>query len=271
MNGIIFDIKEFSIYDGPGGRITVFMKGCPLRCLWCHNPEGLEMRPQILFKKNLCCHCGRCRMGCGHEECKSFDRCIHACSNGCIEVSGKKISSDELIFDLKKKEQILTELNGGVTFSGGEPMMQADFVCETADGLGNIHKAIQTSGYADAETYKRVVDRFDYIMQDIKLADNDEHIKYTGVSNRKILKNIEYLKHSGKEFVFRMPVIPGITDTEHNLAAVSEIAGDFRTELLSYNEFAGAKYEMLGRKYQLDGIVNTKKDCLSYFKNAVVK
>ena len=165
----------------------------------------------------------------------------------------------------------MTELNGGVTFSGGEPMMQADFVCETADGLGNIHKAIQTSGYADAETYKRVVDRFDYIMQDIKLADNDEHIKYTGVSNRKILKNIEYLKHSGKEFVFRMPVIPGITDTEHNLAAVSEIAGDFRTELLSYNEFAGAKYEMLGRKYQLGGIVNTKKDCLSYFKNAVVK
>lgn len=252
MNGTIFDIKEFSIHDGPGGRITVFLKGCPLRCVWCHNPEGLKKEPQIMHKKNLCSDCGKCSMNCSHEECKPFGRCIHACSNGALSVAGYEISSDELADKLNKNESLLKSLNGGITISGGEPLMQADFVCELADKLPTIHKAIQTSGYADEETYKRVIDKFDYIMQDIKLADNEKHKLYTGVDNSKILKNIEYLKRCGKEFIFRVPMIPGITDTGENLMEIQKIAKGYPIEYLPYNDLAGAKYEMLGIKYKLE-------------------
>ena len=251
MKGIIFDIKEFSIHDGPGGRTTVFMKECPLRCRWCHNPEGLERRIQLMKKHNLCVHCGRCETGCDHEECKPLGICIHACPNGCLSVSGKLVDSIELAEKLKKDKDIFKNLNGGVTVSGGEPLVQADFVCDLADNLNGIHKAIQTSGYADEEIYKRVISKFDYVMQDIKLVDENKHIKYTGVSNKKILKNIEWLKRSGKKFVLRCPQIPGITDTKENIAAVSRIADGFKIEFLKYNDLAGAKYEMLGMQYKL--------------------
>lgn len=250
MNGTIFDIKEFSIHDGPGGRITVFLKGCPLRCIWCHNPEGLKKEPQLMHKKNLCVNCSMCKMPCNHEECKAFDRCIHACNNGCLSVSGYEISAEELAEKLNQNASLLKSLQGGITISGGEPMLQADFVCELADRL-TMHKAIQTSGYTDEETYKKVIDKFDYIMQDIKLADCGAHKLYTGVSNEKILKNIEYLKQSGKEFVFRVPMIPNITDKEENLSEISKIAGRFPVEYLTYNTLAGAKYEMLGMDYLL--------------------
>lgn len=252
MNGTIFDIKEFSIHDGPGGRITVFLKGCPLRCVWCHNPEGLSRKPQLMHKKNLCANCGVCRLTCDHRECKIFDRCIHACPNGALSVSGYEISADELADKLNKNESLLKSLNGGITISGGEPLMQADFVCSLADRLPNIHKAIQTSGYAEEDTYKKVIDKFDYIMQDIKLVNCEAHKLYTGVENGKILRNIEYLKHSGKEFVFRVPMIPNITDTRENLDRISEIAEGFSVEYLPYNTLAGAKYEMLGMEYKLE-------------------
>lgn len=252
MNGTIFDIKEFSIHDGPGGRITVFLKGCPLRCVWCHNPEGLKKEPQLMHKKNLCTNCGMCFLPCEHDECKKFGRCIHSCRNGAMSVSGYEISSDELAEKLNRNERLLKSLDGGITISGGEPMLQADFVCELAGKMKNLHKAIQTSGYTDEETYKRVIDKFDYIMQDIKIVDSEKHKLYTGVENDKILKNIEYLKNSGKEFIFRVPLIPNITDTKENLDAISKITEGFKVEYLPYNNLAGAKYEMLGMKYGLD-------------------
>ena len=252
MKGIIFDIKEFSIHDGPGGRTTVFMKGCPLRCRWCHNPEGLSSEIQLMKKHNLCTHCGMCENSCNHEECKLLGACIHACPNGCLSISGKEVDSRELADLLKRDADIFKSLNGGVTVSGGEPLMQADFICDLADNLDGIHKAVQTSGYTDAETYKRVISKFDFIMQDIKLADKEEHIKYTGVSNEKILKNIEWLKNSGKDFVFRVPQIPSITDTTENIDRIYEIAGNHRVELLPYNNLAPVKYEMLGQKYDLE-------------------
>lgn len=246
MKGIIFDIKEFSVHDGPGGRTTVFMKGCPLLCRWCHNPEGWTSEVQLMKKHNLCTRCGACEKGCNHEDCKPLGVCVHACPNGCLLISGKEVDSRELAEKLKKDEEIFRILNGGVTVSGGEPLMQADFVCDLVDNLEGIHTAIQTSGYAGEETYKRVISKFDFVMQDIKLADNSEHIKNTGVSNEKILKNIEWLKNSGKEFVFRVPQIPGITDTQKNMEGIYKIADGHTVELLPYNTLAGAKYEMLG-------------------------
>lgn len=255
MVGTIFDIKEFSIHDGPGGRTTVFMKGCLLRCRWCHNPEGLESRIQLMKKHNLCVHCGRCETGCDHEECKPLGICIHACPNGCLSVSGKLVDSIELAEKLKKDKDIFKSLKGGITVSGGEPLMQADFVCDLADNLNGIHKAIQTSGYVDEETYKRVISKFDYIMQDLKLVDEKEHIRYTGVSNKRILKNIEWLKKSGKEFTFRVPMIPNITDTKENLEAISKIIEGYNAEYLPYNQMAGSKYKMLGMEYTLKHMI----------------
>lgn len=161
-------------------------------------------------------------------------------------------------------------MGGGITISGGEPTLQADFVCELAERLGDVHKAIQTSGYTDLATYQRVVEHMDYVLQDIKLADEQEHIQYTGVSNEKILRNIEWLKSSGKPFVFRVPLIPGITDTEANLKAISEIVGDLRTELMPYNPLAGAKYHMVGMEYELPDVKSRTEDYTRYFQNAIL-
>ncbi len=270
MNGIIFDIKEFTVHDGRGSRITVFLKGCPLRCKWCHNPEGLKVAKQLMYKRNLCSHCDACRKPCEHEECQPFGRCIHVCPNGCLSIAGEEVSANTLAERLQKHADILKLMGGGITISGGEPLLQPDFVCELAERLGDVHKVIQTSGYADLEIYKRVVERMDYVLQDIKLADEQEHIKYTGVSNEKILKNIDWLKTSGKPFVFRVPLIPGIIDTGDNLKAISEIVGDFRVELMPYNSLAGAKYPMVDMEYTLLDERGREEDFTKYFQNAIM-
>lgn len=271
MKGTIFDIKEFTVHDGPGSRITVFLKGCPLRCKWCHNPEGLKVEKQILYRNNFCTHCGRCHVPCSHEECKGLDRCVHACVNGCLTIAGEEITSEDLAKRLLKNKDMLAMLGGGITISGGEPMLQAEFVCGLAEKMEGMHLAIQTSGYTKPETYRKVMGHFDYIMQDIKLADCETHKRYTGVGNEWILENVEWLKKSGKEFVFRIPLIPDITDTEENLKAISEIVGAHRTELMPYNELAGAKYGMVGMEYGLETKKNRAEDFTKYFQNAVMR
>lgn len=223
-----------------------------------------------MYKKNFCTHCGACMKPCEHPECLPFGRCVHACANGCLSIAGEEISAEQLAWRLRKHGEILKRMDGGITISGGEPMLQADFVCALAQELGDFHKAIQTSGYAEPETYQKVTGCVDYVMQDIKLADTQAHVRYTGVSNARILENIAWLKASGKDFVFRVPLIPGITDTEENLRAVSQIAGPFRTELLPYNSLAGAKYPMLGMEYSLPDRNNRCEDFTKYFENAVL-
>lgn len=270
MNGTIFDIKEFTVHDGPGSRITVFLKGCPLRCVWCHNPEGLSVSKQLMYKSNFCTHCNRCKKVCNHDECKEFDRCVHACPNGCLSVVGENVSSEMLAKHLLKYTDILKKMHGGITISGGEPLLQADFVCDLAKRLNGVHKAIQTSGFAEVKDYQKVITCMDYVLQDIKLASDEEHIKYTGVSNKTILGNIEWLKKSGKPFVFRVPLIPDITDTEANLMAISEIVGECMVELMPYNPLAGAKYGMMGMEYSLQDKKNREEDFTKYFQNAIM-
>ncbi len=272
MNGTIFDIKEFSIHDGPGCRVTVFLKGCPLRCKWCHNPEGLSPERQLMVKNNLCTHCGKCRKPCDHSDCEPFGRCLHSCPNGCLSVAGSTVSTDELAAKLRSYSSFFEATDGGVTISGGEPLMQHEFVRELVEKIVGIHTALQTSGYAAPEVYRKTVDKFDFIMQDIKLADAAEHRMYTGVSNERILKNVEYLKNSGKSYVIRIPLIPNITDTEANLTKISEIVGDAPVELLRYNEMAGAKYDMLGYDFPLDADMKNRDDEFTrYFENAVIR
>lgn len=270
MKGTIFDVKEFSIHDGPGSRITLFLKGCPLRCVWCHNPEGLDREPILMHKKSLCAECGLCYKACSHEECRPYSRCLHTCPNGALTVCGKVEEAEDIAARLRSYFDTFPALHG-ITVSGGEPLMQPDFVIELCENLDGIHKAIQTSGFASPDVYKSVIGKFDYVMQDIKLADAAAHKLYTGVGNEQILKNIEYLKGSGKDFIFRVPLIPGITDTEENLKAISEIVGDFPVELLRYNALAGAKYESVGKSFTLTAEENDAKSYLHYFKNAYAK
>lgn len=270
MVGTVFDIKELAIHDGPGTRVTVFLKGCPLRCQWCHNPEGLSPEPQLSVKKTLCVGCGACRRTCDHPECQPFGRCLHACANGCVSIVGERITVDDLAEKLRAHTDLLAMLGGGITVSGGEPLLQAPFVCALAERLHGIHLALQTSGYARPEVYREVISHFDYVMQDIKLVDPTAHRHYTGVDNARILENVRYLMQSGKEYLFRIPLIPNITDTAENLTAIAALVGDAPVELLRYNPFAGAKYETVGMTYPLAEMQNREEDFTQYFKNATL-
>lgn len=251
MTGTIFDIKEMAVHDGPGIRTTVFFKGCPLRCMWCHNPEGLKSEPQLMFKENKCRHCGLCFKPCGHSDCAPFGRCVHICPENCLEIAGETVEPKDLAERLKKSAAVLGDTFGGFTFSGGEPLFQPDFLLRLIDELKDYHLCIETSGFAAAEVFKSVIDKLDFVIMDLKLANGDKHKKYTGVDNKIILHNFHYLKSSGKPYIIRTPLIPGITDTKENLDAIQNIIGDSPWEKLPYNALAGAKYKTLGMEYKL--------------------
>ena len=256
MTGTIFDIKEMAVHDGPGIRTTVFLKGCPLRCKWCHNPEGLSSKPQLMYKENKCLKCGACSKVCEHEECKPFGRCIHACPENCLSISGRTVETKELAKELKQSADILGDTFGGFTFSGGEPFAQSDFLFELIEELKSYNLCIETSGYADSQTFKAVIEKMQFVIMDIKIADSKLHKEYTGVSNEKILKNFEILKNSRKPYIIRTPLIQNITDTSENLQRIKDIIGDSKWEHLPYNTMAGAKYKMVGMEYEYDKFKN---------------
>lgn len=250
--GTIFDIKEFAVHDGVGLRTTVFLKGCPLHCSWCHNPEGMSSAPELMVRVNSCKHCGLCLKPCDHEECKPYKRCIHICPDNLIRIVGEEVSADELSNRLLKNKDILEK--GGITFSGGEPLMQTDFMIDVINKLKGINIALETSGYCDEESFRKVLDKVDYVYMDIKLADDSLHKKYTGVSNSLILNNLKILISSNVPYTIRTPLIPNITDTKDNLEKIKKLIGDSKHELLPYNEFSSIKYEMLNKEYKLNNI-----------------
>jgi len=250
MRGLIFDIKEFALNDGEGIRTTVFFKGCPLRCIWCHNPEGLSPSPEIYEKQNGCLHCELCRKPCNHPECQPFKRCLHICPKNLIHVAGTEWEAKDLAEKLLKKTGIFEETKGGITLSGGEPLLQPDFAAELLSLLkGKVSLAIETSGFTTHENFKKVISLCDFVYMDLKIFDEEAHKKYTGVSNEQILENAKWLKESKIPHTFRTPLIPGITDTEENLKTLSEFIGNDSWEKLPYNTLAGAKYKGVGRKY----------------------
>ena len=249
MIGTIFDIKEMAVHDGPGIRTTVFFKGCPLRCRWCHNPEGLISEPQLMYKDARCIKCNSCKRECEHPECKPFGRCIHACPENCLEIAGRKVDAKILANELKESADILGNSFGGFTFSGGEPLAQPKFLLELIEELKDYHLCIETSGYCDGKIFKNIIEKLDFIIMDIKLADTHLHKQYTGVGNEKILGNFEILKKSGKPYIIRTPLIECITDTIENLDSIKRIIEDSVWEHLPQNQMAGAKYRMLGMDY----------------------
>jgi len=223
MRGLVFDIKEFAVLDGPGIRTTVFLKGCPLRCVWCHNPEGFDGQPQVI----------RGQTG--------------------ERTAGTWYSVDELSEVLIRQEDVLRAGEGGVTFSGGEPLSQAAFVGAVMDRLGGIHTVLDTSGYGDGAAFSALVERSDLVLFDLKLMDPREHLTYTGRDNAIILQNLERLDGLGCPTIVRVPLIPGVTDTESNVSAIAERASCLgnlvRVELLPYNRAAGGKYASCGMDF----------------------
>ena len=260
MKGLVFDIKEFAIHDGGGIRTTVFLKGCPLRCVWCHNPEGLSAKPELSFKSARCLNCGLCRKGCSHPECQPFGRCLHICPEDLLSLVGEEWESSDLAERMLSYKPVFDSTGGGVTLSGGEPLLQADFCRELLSELrGNVHCAIETSGFADSESFRQVISLCDFVYMDLKLADRDKHKLYTGVDNSQILENLGWLRDSGIPYCIRTPLIPGITDTEENLSRIAALIGDSRWEKLPYNELAPAKYGNLGKEYPGDKYIKRKR------------
>ena len=225
-SGIVFDIREFTVHDGPGVRTTVFLKGCPLACMWCHNPESQSIQPQII------------RSPTGER------------------LAGREYEAAELAALLNRQAGLLRANEGGVTFSGGEPLFQAEFVAEVIDRLEDTHVLLDTCGHASAADFLLVLACSDLIYYDLKLIDRQAHLRYTGVDNDLILDNLRRLGESGKPFVIRVPLVPGVTDTDENLAGIArtveKMAGLVEVDLLPYNRAAGAKYRYAGMEFKPD-------------------
>lgn len=231
MQGLIFDIRSFSVHDGPGIRQTVFLKGCPLRCLWCHNPESQENTTETMTSyKKL-----------GGQ---TFTR---------TEEVGRLMSVEEVMQSIEKDVLFFEESGGGVTLSGGEPLMQPEFSAALLGGCrkSGIHTALDTCGFAEPDIIEMVLPYTDLFLYDLKLADDEAHIQYTGVSNRPVLKNLKKISASGKPIFIRIPLIPGVTDTEENLSGLKHIIeqtqGIRRIDLLPYHAIAKSKYERMGK------------------------
>ncbi|HHU88021.1 MAG: glycyl-radical enzyme activating protein [Sphaerochaetaceae bacterium] len=269
MTGLVFDIKEMAIFDGPGIRTTVFLKGCPLRCQWCHNPEGISPKVELMVKYAQCIKCGACVAACPtgavHSLCTTRGECISVCPLNLRRLVGESYTPQELATFLLKHRPILEKNGGGVTFSGGEPLLQSSFLLATIKHLEGLHCAVETSGFASKAKFKEVVEHLDYVLMDLKMVDSEKHRYYCGEDNRPILENLKYLKGSGKPFVIRIPVIPGVNDNDENYRETAKLLeGSLnleKVELLPYQRTAGAKYGMVGRHY----LVDFDEDAKPYF------
>lgn len=255
--GLVFDIEEFAVFDGPGIRCAVFMKGCPLRCMWCHNPEGLAPRPQRVVTLSLCEHCGACKQVCSSpDECIGCGRCVDVCPKGAIRIAGTRMTAKQVADKIRRQAKVLAMNGGGVTFSGGEVLMQSDFVIAVRKLVPEVHALIETSGFASEEKFTRLAEAMDMVIMDVKIVDPALHKRYTGVDNAPILRNLEVLKGMNKPFRIRVPLIPTVNDTLENMEATARLleGADMleKVELMRYNKAAGAKYGGVGLNYAPD-------------------
>ena len=269
QTGTILDIKRYAIHDGPGIRTTVFLKGCPLSCEWCHNPESQRARPEILYYEERCTLCEACVSACkqgalevvgdrlqlDQSLCIGCGDCVPVCPNGARELTGRQMNVEQVVSEIVKDTLFYEESGGGVSFSGGEPLMQADFVRAVAARCVelDIHTALDTSGFAPEAELMKVADVIDLFLYDIKTLDDAAHIAYTGVSNRSILRNLRNIDEMGKQIWIRYPLVPGVNDVERSLmdliALVTSLKSVERVNVLPYHRAGAGKYARLGREY----------------------
>lgn len=289
----IFDIKRFAINDGPGIRVTLFMKGCPLRCVWCHNPEGLESRQQKMYVKKKCIGCQTCVEMCPQHglvltpdgikqtaECTHCGKCVEECPTLALEMAGKEYSMDQLM-NLVEKDRIVMETSGGgVTLCGGEPLMHPDYLIEILQELGRrgLHRTVDTTLYASETTVEKVLPHTDLFMVDMKHMDSALHQKYTGVPNEPILKNIRLIAEKGARYWIRIPLIEGVNADEENITCCAEFLKGLPTppeivNILPYHDIGIGKHKRLGTDYNPDELVMStpsqewQEHCVELFKS----
>lgn len=251
--GCVFSIEEFSIFDGPGIRKTVFLKGCPLRCNWCHNPEGLSPYPELMINKSQCVSCRKCTTDCVHENCIACGECVTKCPARLRRISGQMYEASALAERLLSDRELLISSGGGITLSGGEPLFQPEFALELIQLLKPVHTAIETSGYADRPVFQSISNSVDLVLIDLKHTDSNVHKDMTGVNNEIIIENLEWLAQSINSFIVRIPLIPGINDNLENITQSANLLRKsknlIRVELMPFNTSAGAKYESVNKTF----------------------
>jgi len=253
--GFVFDIKKYAIHDGPGIRTTVFLKGCPLHCQWCQNPESWQIHPELGFRIGRCIGCGKCVEVCTRQaitftadypstdahKCNLCGECVDACVAGAREIIGRLTTVGEVMAEVEKDIVFYDQSGGGVTFSGGEPLMQPQFLLALLNQCRaqQIHTAVDTSCYAEPQIMEKIADKTDLFLCDLKHMDNDIHKRFTGVGNNLILDNIKRLSEAGKEIIIRIPVIPGFNDDKANIQAMGKFAASLPClsgiDILPYN------------------------------------
>ena len=269
ITGMISDVQRFSIHDGPGIRTTVFMKGCPLRCWWCHNPETWQIKPEIQFFEDKCIGCGNCATECKkgaqvvlngsrhfrRELCDGCGSCTTVCYTGALVLSGRRWKPEELLKELLKDKSYYEHSSGGITLSGGEPLLQKNFTREVLRlcKAASLHTAIETSGFCAWEDLAEILPTIDLVIMDIKHLDEEKHIKATGVSNRIVLENARRLAGSNVDLIIRTPVIPDINDQLSDIGCIAEFIHNFPNllyyELMPFHNIAKGKYRSLGLQY----------------------
>ncbi len=286
--GIVFDIKRYAIHDGPGIRTTVFLKGCPLRCQWCQNPEGLELEPEVFWRENRCEEdCSACVTTCpthavsmdgtrivvDKEKCDLCRSCEDACVYDALEIIGREVSVEEIMEEIEKDRVFFDESGGGVTFSGGEPLLQVDFLESLIEEVkkSNIHVTLDTSGYVPFEDLERVSDRVDLFLYDLKIMDDEKHKKYTRVSNKIILENLQKLSDKEKAINIRIPLVSGVNDDNQSIQMFAEHLRDLKNikniSLLAYHTGGCEKYRRLQKEEPLRAFNPPSKERIEEAKN----
>jgi pyruvate formate lyase activating enzyme len=271
ITGTIFDIKKFSLHDGPGIRTTVFFKGCDMRCRWCHNPESHRPEPELIFRPDRCIGCRSCLTVCTQraislngdvithqkEKCIQCGCCAEVCDAQAREMIGRESTVEEVMAEIEKDLPFYAESGGGVTFSGGEPLLQKDFLASLLHSCRarGIHTAVDTCGSVDWRDIDSIRNQTDLFLYDLKLVDDVLHRKHTGVSNKNILRNLQKLSDQGQDVIIRVPIVPGITDTGENIRHIGELTMRLshlrRLDILPYFHIAAEKYRRLHRVYDL--------------------
>ena len=267
MKAILFDITRSSFVDGPGIRTTVFFKGCNLRCAWCHNPESQSPKPQMKFFKNKCTGCGKCKEKCPNhlESCELCGKCTLYCPHDAREICGKNYTVGEVVREILKDKAFYEASGGGVTFSGGECMLQIDFLEELLKECqkNGIHTAVDTAGYVPFEQFEQILPYTELILYDIKCFDSEKHKQYTGVGNELILENLKRLLATDKSVWIRIPIIPTVNDTEEEIRSIRSFLLSCGTpekvELLPYHAMGEHKYAAIGKKVKMFSVPSEEK------------